>query len=141
MFEKHGGKGGTPHIPFEGIWSNVQTKVGTPHQIGDARLRSRVGGRLSNKILNPTLALIRAQLGFRIQVRADCGNIVPLHKQVNIILYIIKGISRQNLTRGSSSRDSTSSEYHSPSKSCSPTLSKYESPISKMVIVKGFTIK
>ena len=22
-------RGGTPHIPFEGIWSDVQTKVGT----------------------------------------------------------------------------------------------------------------
>ena len=32
------------------------------------------GGRLSNVILDPTLALIRAQLGFRIQVRAECGN-------------------------------------------------------------------
>ena len=29
----------------------------------------------SNVILDPTLALIRAQLGFRIQVRAECGNI------------------------------------------------------------------
>ena len=69
------GGGGTPYIPFEGIWSNVQTNVGTPHQIGAARLRSRVGGgRLSNVILDPTLAFIRAQLGFRIQVRAECGN-------------------------------------------------------------------
>ena len=33
-----------------------------------------MGGRLSNVILDPTLALIRAQLGFRIQVRAKCGN-------------------------------------------------------------------
>ena len=33
-----------------------------------------MGGRLSNVILDPTLALIRAQLGFRIQVRAECGN-------------------------------------------------------------------
>ena len=46
MFEKQRGRGGTPHIPFEGIWSDVQTKVGTPHQVGAARLRSRVGGRL-----------------------------------------------------------------------------------------------
>ena len=29
----------------------------------------------SNLILQPTLALIRAQLGFRIQVRAEFGNI------------------------------------------------------------------
>ena len=28
----------------------------------------------SNLILDPTLALIRAQLGFRIQVGAECGN-------------------------------------------------------------------
>ena len=28
----------------------------------------------SNLILDPTLALIRSQLGFRIQVRAECGN-------------------------------------------------------------------
>ena len=33
-----------------------------------------VGGRSSKVILDPTLALIRAQLGFRIQVRAECGN-------------------------------------------------------------------
>ena len=31
-----------------------------------------VGGR-SNVILDPTLALIRAQLGFRIHVQAECG--------------------------------------------------------------------
>ena len=40
-------------------------------------LRSRVGGWVvgrSNLILDPTLALIRAQLGFRIQVGAECGN-------------------------------------------------------------------
>ena len=30
--------------------------------------------RSSNVILDPTLALIRAQLGFRIKVRAECGN-------------------------------------------------------------------
>ena len=34
----------TLHISFEGIWSDVQTMVGTPHQLGAARLRSRVGG-------------------------------------------------------------------------------------------------
>ena len=42
-------------------------------------MRSRVGGGWvvgwSNVILDPTLALIRAQLGFRIQVGAECGNI------------------------------------------------------------------
>ena len=26
-------RGGTPHIPIEGIWSYVKTKVGTPHKI------------------------------------------------------------------------------------------------------------
>ena len=26
-------QGGTPHIPIEVIWSNVQTRVGTPHKI------------------------------------------------------------------------------------------------------------
>ena len=31
---------------------------------------------LSKGILDPTLALIRAQLGFRIQVRAECGNML-----------------------------------------------------------------
>ena len=42
-------------------------------------LRSQVGGGWvvgwSNVILDPTLALIRAQLGFRIQVGAECGKI------------------------------------------------------------------
>ena len=44
-------------------------------------MRSRLGGLVvaqpmwwSNLILDPTLALIRAQLGFRIQVVAECGN-------------------------------------------------------------------
>ena len=31
MFEKQRG-GGTPHIPIEVIWSDVQTRVGTPHK-------------------------------------------------------------------------------------------------------------
>ena len=31
-------------------------------------------GGWSNLILLPTLAFIRAQLGFRIQVQAECGN-------------------------------------------------------------------
>ena len=29
---------------------------------------------ITSMIIEPTLALIRAQLGFRIQVRAECGN-------------------------------------------------------------------
>ena len=33
-----------------------------------------MGGRLSTMILDPTLALIRAQFGFRIQVGVECGN-------------------------------------------------------------------
>ena len=32
-------------------------------------------------IIEPTLALIRAQLGFRIQVRAECGKNGPLGKR------------------------------------------------------------
>ena len=90
-----------PHIRIEVIWSDVQTRVGRPHKVleqfgwghrtslkekamlgfrihvGAERLRSRVGGRLvgwSNVILNPTLALIRALFGFRIQDRAECDN-------------------------------------------------------------------
>ena len=35
--------GGTPHIPIEVIWSDVQTRVGTPHKILRC-LRSRGGG-------------------------------------------------------------------------------------------------
>ena len=31
MFGKQGG--GTPHIPSERIWSDFQTRVGTPHKI------------------------------------------------------------------------------------------------------------
>ena len=30
MFEKQ--RGGTPHIPIEVMWSDVQTRVGTPHK-------------------------------------------------------------------------------------------------------------
>ena len=41
----------------------------------------------SNLILEPTLALIRAQLGFRIQVRAECGNILRFN------LYVKEGIT------------------------------------------------
>ena len=32
MFAKQEG-GGTPHIPIEGIWSDIQARVGTPHKI------------------------------------------------------------------------------------------------------------
>ena len=42
----------------------------------------RVGGRLSNLILDPTLALIRAKLGFRIQVGAECSNDLCALKQI-----------------------------------------------------------
>ena len=35
-------EGGTPHIPIWNIWSNVQTRVGTPHKILRC-LRSRGG--------------------------------------------------------------------------------------------------
>ena len=84
-------RGGTPHITIEVIWSNVQTRLGTPHRTMFLNmLRSWVDGpvaepmcRLSNVILDPTLALIRTQHGFRIQVRAECGNIdfhANLHK-------------------------------------------------------------
>ena len=26
-------RGGTPHISIEGIWSDIQARVGTPHKI------------------------------------------------------------------------------------------------------------
>ena len=35
-------RGGTPHIPIEGIWSDIQARVGTLHKI-PRRLRSRRG--------------------------------------------------------------------------------------------------
>ena len=35
--------GGTPHIPIEGIWSDIQARVGTPHKILRC-LRSKGGG-------------------------------------------------------------------------------------------------
>ena len=41
-----------------------------------------VSGGWSNLILDPTLALIRAQLGFRIQVGAECGNTLFYHKEL-----------------------------------------------------------
>ena len=77
--------GGTPHITNEVFrCSNLcgdtaqNSKLGwdTAQNLGKGELiqepgRWVVGG--SNVILDPTLALIRAQLGFRIQVRAECG--------------------------------------------------------------------
>ena len=33
MFEKQGGRHETQHILFEGIWLDIQTRVGTPHKI------------------------------------------------------------------------------------------------------------
>ena len=52
---------GTPHIPFEVIWSDVQTRVGTPHYIERTNPYAGQMGE-SNVILDPSLALIRAQL-------------------------------------------------------------------------------
>ena len=46
----------------------------------------------SNVILDPTLALIRAQLGFRIQVGAECG------KKYTIFKSLKKKMILQNLT-------------------------------------------
>ena len=93
--------GGTPHIPIEVVrCSNLcgdtaqnskMFKLGWGHRtkFGKRRINPGagwvgggwVGGWMdgwvvgwSNLILDPTLALIRAQLGFRIQVRAECGN-------------------------------------------------------------------
>ena len=36
--------GGTPHILIEVIWSDVQTRVGTPHKILRIKSRSLKGG-------------------------------------------------------------------------------------------------
>ena len=55
--------------------------MGGTDKVGADRLRSQVGGGwvggwvvgCSNVILDPTLALIRAELGFGIQVEAECG--------------------------------------------------------------------
>ena len=46
---------GTPHVPFKVIWSDVQTRVGTPHKVLRC-FRSQGGNRtfhlrLSGKIL------------------------------------------------------------------------------------------
>ena len=57
------------------MWGHLKDKL-------EIKSISRVGGwvgrwvgGLSNVISDPTLALIRAQLGFRIQVQAECGKI------------------------------------------------------------------
>ena len=61
-------------------------------------MRSRVGGWVvaepmsrvvgwSNLILDPTLALIRAQLVFRIQVGAECGNKVIGPEEMPILVW------------------------------------------------------
>ena len=42
----------------------------------------------SNVILDPTLALIRAQLGFRIQVGAECGNNRELTTSDNLVVIL-----------------------------------------------------
>ena len=50
-------RGGTPHIKFEGIWSDVQTQLGTSHQVGATRLdfRSHSGSHQSSAwIQNPS---------------------------------------------------------------------------------------
>ena len=63
---------GTPHIPFEVIWSDVQTRVVTPHYIERTNpYAGQMGG--SNVILDPSLAVIRVQFGFGIQVGAKCA--------------------------------------------------------------------
>ena len=82
------GRGGTPHIPFEVIWSDF--KLGWGHR---TKVLEQLGWghRTTLKVqiqepdgwvgwfvkfdFIPTLALIRAQLGFRIQVLAECGNL------------------------------------------------------------------
>ena len=46
-----------------------------------------VSGGWSNLILDPTLALIRAQLGFRIQVGAECGNKVIGPEEMPILVW------------------------------------------------------
>ena len=53
----------------------------------------------SNLILDPTLALIRAQLGFRIQVRAGCGNIseVSSYREQLQFLGLCRGPLEKNL--------------------------------------------
>ena len=81
------------HHTFHLKWSGVLTCVGTPHKTlkmfklgwntaqnlenGESIQEPGVWwvGGWSNVILDPTLALIRAELGLRIQVRAECGNI------------------------------------------------------------------
>ena len=61
-------------------------------------MRSRVGGWVvaepmsrvvgwSNLILDPTLALIRDQLEFRIQVGAECGNKVIGPEEMPILVW------------------------------------------------------
>ena len=37
-------KVGTPHISIEGIWLDIQTRVGTPHRIGGENPYGQMGG-------------------------------------------------------------------------------------------------
>ena len=55
-------------------------------RVGGWWLRSLCVG-WSNLILDPTLALIRAQLGFRIQVGAECGNKVIGPEEMPILVW------------------------------------------------------
>ena len=73
------------------VWQHAdiileRSLMGGTDKVGADRLRSQVGGGwvggwwvggwvvgCSNVILDPTLALIRAELGFGIQVEAECG--------------------------------------------------------------------
>ena len=53
---------------------------------------------LSNGILDPTMALIRPQFGFRIQVRAEFGNILTMSKYFENI-WILSGRYLDNILR------------------------------------------
>ena len=53
----------------------------------------------SNVILDPTLALIRAQLGFRIQVRAECANVIMDSLDMDVMnVMILSIITREDET-------------------------------------------
>ena len=78
-------EGGTPHIPFEVICSDIKLgwghstklleQLGWGHRTTSIEQIQEPGGWVggTNLILEPTLALIRTQLGFRIQVQVECG--------------------------------------------------------------------
>ena len=78
-------EGGTPHIPIWNIWSNVQTRVGTPHKILRIKSRSLKGGWVGGGLMDrwwvgPTdyKAHSGSQFQLSIQVRAECGNICKI---------------------------------------------------------------